>query len=127
MIKDLVFYTLYEACNSYYTKNNPRYRYNNVIGLILIILSFHFLQVFALVKKDFVSAFKSITGIHIVLFFVLFLLLFYLIEKIFPKKDLPRVLRLYKGSSISKYAKLILYSYVFLNIGLLVLIAWLKK
>lgn len=123
MTKDLIFFIAYKACSgkNFHWNDNP-FQYINSIFLLTFILLIHFLQIVSLIKKEFILSIKSISGTQYFFLIAALLLVFFLLGKVYPKKDLPKAIREYKGSRFDKYSKLIAYGYLVLNLILFMII-----
>jgi len=121
-MRDIIFFIAFRACQGPYFKNNPSYQYENAIGLLFTIACFHVLQLVALLTKGLLIGVDPLKETVIISYIIVAIALYILLRKIFPRKDLPKVLRLYKTSRLGKYARLIAFSYLFINVGLYVII-----
>ena len=114
----------YKACRSWYTKNDPSYMYRGAIGLLQLFVTIHIVQILVLFYK---GSSKQLTTVQVIVYFAFIFLLGFLLEKIFPRKRLRRVLQTHEGSKLGNYSKLIIFSYMILNILVFIWIAVFKK
>jgi len=123
-IRDTILFITYKACRSWYTKNDPYLMYRGAIGLIQLFVIIHVIQLFVVFYK---GSWKQLTIIEAIVLIAFIFLLGFFLEKIFPKKNLPRVLETHEGSNLGKYSKLIIYTYLLLNFLILILIVFIRR
>jgi len=124
MLKDFIFFIAYRACSgkNVLWKSNP-FQYINSISLISFILLVHIIQITVFVKKGAILSIKSISGTNYLFILGGLLFIYFLIGRLFKRKDLPRIIRKYKDSKIDKYSKLIAFAYLIFNLILIFLLA----
>ena len=120
-MKEIVLFIAYKACSgrNFVWGNNP-FQYKNATHLIAVVFFIHIIQVLSLSTDYLIFPIKPISGLYYFVLFGVCMLLLFLSEAVFSKRVLAKSISRYKESSINKYAKLIAYSYLSLNILILV-------
>ena len=123
MIREIFLFIAYKACNgkNFAWGNNP-FQYKNAIRLITVLFFLHIVQILLLFDRNTLFPINQISGIQYLLILGCGLLFFYLFEMLFSKKILAKGISQYKQSVLTKYAKLIAYGYLIINIGILIAI-----
>lgn len=128
MRREIILFIAYKACSgkSLVWENNP-FQYNNAIRLITVVFIFHIIQIIFLVRKANILPLKSIDGLQYLFIIGGSMALFYLFGNIFSKKVLAAAIRRYKETGIDKYARLIAYGYLIVNIVILLIIVRMRS
>jgi hypothetical protein len=129
MKRNAIIFIAWKACerNSRFFDKNP-FQYENALFLILLTGGIHMLQVLLLI--NFFSLFKrtTIDGLGYIILFISLIALFLVCRNAFSRRVLSEANELYEGSKMGKYAKLIAYPYLIINLTLLTAIAiWRMK
>jgi hypothetical protein len=128
MMREIILFIAYKACSgkSLVWENNP-FQYNNAVRLITVVFIFHIIQIVFLIAKANIFPLKTIDGLQYLFIIGGSMALFYLFGIIFSKKVLAAAVRRYKETGINKYAKRIAYSYLIINIVILLIIVGMRS
>lgn len=121
---ELIIFIAFKACGGrdFFYKKNP-FQYINATILIAFAIEIHILQIIML-TTDYISfPLQKINSEMYVAIIFSFIVISYLSKLLFPKKILAKSLKKYNGGNIGRYAKLIAFGYLFLNIAISILIA----
>jgi hypothetical protein len=119
MIK-LILFIVYRACHGkdFYLKSNP-WQLESARFYIIVFFVMHFFQLLLLTRLVRFRNIGQMNGTGFIAFFVIGIGLYWLSTILLPERSFKEAMATYEESDWNSYAKLICWSYLFLNLFLI--------